>query len=119
MAPQKLKNYLRTHRKRYSLTQEDVAYLLGCTSDHIVSHHEIGSRLPSLRTALAYEVIFDTPVAELFAGVFEQIEREACDRASVLAHEFWEARRNDPTGKRRREVLKALMVAMDIVDENL
>ena len=82
-----LTNYLRSNRKRLALTQEEVAFLLGVKGQDRgvkVCRDERLAREPSLATALAYEVIYQRPVRELFAGVYDQIEREVAARASIL-----------------------------------
>lgn len=71
MATHKLENYLRTYRRRSGLTQREVAFLLGCETGTQVSRYERRRRLPPLATALACEAILGVPVAELFAGVWE------------------------------------------------
>ena len=43
------------------------------------------ARKPSLEMALAYEAIYGRPIRELFAGLYEQIEREVAGRASTLS----------------------------------
>ena len=68
-----LHNYLRTHRLRASLTQFDIAALLGGSDDAMVRKHEQGMRLPDLMEVLAYEAIFGLPVSELFAGLDEAV----------------------------------------------
>jgi transcriptional regulator with XRE-family HTH domain len=70
----KLKNYLRTYRKRAGLSQDEMAFLLGCRSGSKVSRYECFARQPGLETALAYKIIFRVPTCELFGGVFQQIE---------------------------------------------
>jgi DNA-binding XRE family transcriptional regulator len=64
-----LKTYLRTYRRRTGLSQDEVAWLLGNTCGTSVSRHELGWRMPTLETALAYETILDAPVRELCAGL--------------------------------------------------
>ena len=84
-----LSNYLRTHRRRLTLSQEEVAFLLGVNGESKgskVSRDENLTREPSLQTALAYQVIYGTPVRELFAGLYEQVEREVMERAKILRH---------------------------------
>ena len=69
------------------MTQEEVAFLLGVKGEDRgvkVCRDERLAREPSLATALAYEVIYQRPVRELFAGVYDQIEREVAARASIL-----------------------------------
>jgi hypothetical protein len=104
-----LTNYLRSHRKRLALTQEEVAFLLGgkgmdkgikvCRDEGLV-------REPSLAVALAYEVVYQKPVRELFAGMYEQIEREVAARVRILS-----LRKERTTGARaayRRQMLAHL-----------
>jgi transcriptional regulator with XRE-family HTH domain len=87
MSSLSLTNYLRANRKRLALTQEEVAFLLGVPGlgkEAKVCRDENLAREPKLRTALAYEVIYQRPVRELFAGLYEQIEREVVGRAKIL-----------------------------------
>jgi DNA-binding XRE family transcriptional regulator len=84
MSSRKLKNYLRTHRKRHGLSQEHIAYLLDCDSGANVSKHEHFHREPTLQTALAYEVVFQTPLRELFAGTFHDVEQKIQRRMKRL-----------------------------------
>ena len=84
MASQSLHNYLRTFRKRSALSQKEVAYLLGTQSSANVCRHERFIQEPSLQTALAYEVIFQKPVSELFPGLFEKMQMEVGARAKKL-----------------------------------
>ena len=51
-----------------------------------MSRDESLAREPSLQTALAYQIIYGTPVRELFAGLYEQVEREVMERAKILRH---------------------------------
>jgi transcriptional regulator with XRE-family HTH domain len=84
-----LPNYLRTHRKRHTLSQEEVAYLLGCTGagrSSKVSLDENLGREMRLRTALAYEALYGISIRELFAGTFEEVQQEILERAKVMRH---------------------------------
>jgi transcriptional regulator with XRE-family HTH domain len=69
-------NYLRTHRKKSGLSQKDLGKLLGYEDPGQVSRHERAVRIPPLRAAIAYEVIFRAPVAGIFAGMSDAIARE-------------------------------------------
>jgi transcriptional regulator with XRE-family HTH domain len=84
MPPHRLENYLRTHRKRSGLTQEEVAFLLGCEDGSQVSRYEKRRHLPPLETALACEAIFGVPIAELFAGVRQGVEKNIEERRLEL-----------------------------------
>ena len=84
-----LSNYLRPNRKRLSLSQEEVAFMLGGTGENKgskVSRDESFNREPGLRAALAYEVIHGKPVRELFAGLYEQVEQDVAQRAKLLTY---------------------------------
>ena len=82
-----LTNYLQVNRKRASLSQEEVAFLLGVTGprkDLKVLRDEQGSRVPTLEAALAYEAIYGKPLREIFAGMYEGIEQQVAARAKIL-----------------------------------
>lgn len=84
MASLQLPNYLRAHRKRLALSQDEVAFLLGVQSGAKVCRYERFARAPTLETALAFEVIFQRPARELFSGLYEQVERRIAARAKSL-----------------------------------
>ena len=102
-----LLNYLKTYRKRAGLTQDEVAFLLGCTSGAKVSRYERLARRPSLETAFAYEALFRVPAREIFAGVFQKVEHKAIRRARLLAEKV---RTVEPDGvtARKLELLRAV-----------
>jgi transcriptional regulator with XRE-family HTH domain len=84
MAP-RIKSYLRTYRKRAALTQDELAFLLGCKSGAKVSRYELLSRRPNLQTALACQAIFGVPAHEIFPGVYAEVEQEIAKRAHCLS----------------------------------
>ena len=85
MAQQKLTNYLRTFRKRGRLSQDEIAFLLNCASGSKVSRYERFARVPSLQTAMAFEIIYGAPIRELFSGMFQNVENRVVLRARLLA----------------------------------
>jgi transcriptional regulator with XRE-family HTH domain len=85
MISSQLPNYLRSNRKRLSLSQEEVAFLLGTQSGAKVCRYERFGREPSLETALAFEVIFQRSASELFGGLYQKVEQEVTARAKALA----------------------------------
>jgi len=101
-----LPNYLRTNRKQFALSQEEVAFLLGVKGmdkGGKVSRDENYSRVPTLETALAYEAIYGKPVRELFAGLYEQIAQEVSSRAKILSY-----RKKEPPDPKRSQALSEL-----------
>src|SRR5947208_2045511 len=80
----KLQNYLRTYRKRSGFSQKELSFLLGIKSSEKVCRYERFQQVPNLQTALALQAILGVPVAELFAGIYEQAEKETSKQARVL-----------------------------------
>jgi transcriptional regulator with XRE-family HTH domain len=87
MASPKLEHYLRACRKRSGLSQREVGYLLGSRTRAQVSLYE-RHHAPPLRTALAFEALFGTPVSEIFFGMRKSAEKELKRRARSLALEL-------------------------------
>lgn len=98
----RLPNYLKTYRKRAGLSQDEVAFLLGCRSGAKVSRYERLARQPTLETAFACEAVFGVPTRELFAGVFQKVEAQIQKRARVLAARL-EREQPDRAIRRKRE----------------
>ena len=103
---QSLPNYLRSKRKQFSLTQEEVAFLLGLKGmdrGGKVSRDENFSRMPTLETALAYEAMYGIPIRELFAGLYEQVAKEVFSRAKILSY-----RKNETPHPKKQQFLSVL-----------
>jgi transcriptional regulator with XRE-family HTH domain len=95
-----LPNYLQSQRKRLSLSQEEVGFLLGIGGMYKgakVCRDENFAREPSLREALAYEVMYGRPVSELFAGLFQQARQDVTARAKFMQHR--KVRKPNPRGR--------------------
>jgi len=89
-------SYLRSHRLKSGMNQQELAELLGIIGHHQVSIHERAVAFPSLMAALSYEAIFSVPVAELFPGLYEPIRMNIEERLSEM-----EKRLQDSTAKGR------------------
>src|SRR5579859_6446365 len=61
-------NYIRAHRRRCGLSQRELGVLVGYGHGYAVGRHERSSAAPPLLVALAYEVVFEIPIAQLFTG---------------------------------------------------
>jgi transcriptional regulator with XRE-family HTH domain len=103
MPSPQLSNYLRSNRKRLVLSQGEVAFLLGRETSAEVSRYENFERLPSLETALAYEVIFGRSLDEVFGGLYQKAEQEVAKRAKILA-----SRTNGKRDPAKRKMLDQL-----------
>lgn len=94
-----------------------MAQLLGCKDATNVSRYENLKHLPPLKTALMYEAVFGVPVAELFAGVYQQVEKEVSKRARALMYKLEKANSNRKT-TRKADLLRAVAVTPQINKEN-
>ena len=72
-------NYLRAHRRRVGLSQRHLGILVGYGHGHAVSKHERAKSAPPLIIALAYEIVFEIPVGQLFTG-FRSVVRQSVAR---------------------------------------
>jgi transcriptional regulator with XRE-family HTH domain len=86
-------SYLRPLRRRWGLTQRELAFLIGGKSGGAVSRLEQLKRGPTLATAIACEIIFKAAYERLFP------ERYAEIREAVLArvNELYEALQGHPS----------------------
>jgi transcriptional regulator with XRE-family HTH domain len=84
----RLRTYLRTLRRRWGLTQKELAFLIGASGGDHISRVEQLKRLPSLAAAIACIVIFDASPYGLFPGLFEEIEESVLKRATELYNDL-------------------------------
>lgn len=80
----RIPNYLRTHRKRSGLTQDELAFLLGGHTGSQITKYERRTRTPTFRSVLACQVIFGKPPRELFPAEFYKAERTVIKQAQKL-----------------------------------
>jgi len=108
----RLPNYLRTHRRRYGLSQAEVAMLLGADSGTKVSRYENFIRMPNALTIFACEIVFDQPASELFAGSYEAIRHAVQKRARRMLKQL-DALPDRQSKKhlRKLELLRAIVEA--------
>jgi transcriptional regulator with XRE-family HTH domain len=76
--------YLRSYRRRWGLSQKELAYLLGSKSDAVISRIEKKLRPPSLRVMIGCFIIFGTSAVELFPGISKGVEVDVMARVWEL-----------------------------------
>jgi|SRR6185312_3648591 len=64
-----LVNYVRIHRRNAGLSQSELGQVLGYRDPEAIARHECFKSIPPLLIAFGYEVIFQEPLSEIFAGV--------------------------------------------------
>ena len=72
-----------------------------------MSRYERLARQPALPTVFAYEVIFRIPVRDLFAGLYQKVERATLARARLLAYKLAKEKAR-PATPRKLAVLESL-----------
>lgn len=84
----KLECYLRSYRRRWGLTQDELAVLLGYKTGAVISRLERHGRQPSLEAAHAFEIIFGTAPIELFPGLHATVKKTVIARVRDLYDEL-------------------------------
>jgi len=113
MPQRRLPNYLRASRKQAGLSQDDLAFLLGCGSGTKVSRYELFRRQPGLPTVFALEAIFGKPARELFAGIYDDAGQQTAERARRFIQRL-NTHSNDPQLRRKLALLRAIAGDMPV-----
>src|ERR1700704_2272734 len=84
----RIKTYIRPLRRRWALTQRELAFLVGAKSGTVVSRIEGLKRSPSLPVTVACALVFGTALPDLFPHLHSQIRAEVLRRVSDLYDEL-------------------------------
>ena len=95
MKTKKSVSYLRLYRRRWGLTQSELAELLGWNNKAVIARFEKKQRAPSLELVIGCFILFGTPAAEMFPDMVTRIE------TAVMARvwDFYEKVQGDPSLK--------------------
>jgi DNA-binding XRE family transcriptional regulator len=110
MAHQKLRNYVRMHRKKAGLSQRELGLLVGYNDQGQVSRHERSQTAPPLVAALGYVAVFRVPVSELFPELHGTVSREV---ETKLAEMEAALKRSDARGREANEIARRLIWLME------
>ena len=99
--------YVRAHRRKWGLTQVELARLLGLASRSAVSRIERAERVPTTATIIACGIIFGLATPELFPSLHEEVEQEVLAAAVALAAEL--VGLNDAASVRKRALLEQFL----------
>lgn len=97
---QPLKTYLRTFRRRWGLTQKELAFLIGAESSTTISRIEQLKRVPSLAASFACLVVFNATEYEMFPGLLAEVREGVLARAGELYDEL----QGDPSPSTRTKL---------------
>jgi transcriptional regulator with XRE-family HTH domain len=104
---QTLPSYIKTRRKHAHMSQRELSYLMGMSTQGVIAQHESRVRLPQATSLFKYQALFDEPIGSLLPGARRQAERDVVSRARVLAARL--ERRGDRNAARKRAFLDALI----------
>lgn len=80
----RLISYIRPLRRRWGLTQGELAFLIGTKTPAMVSRIEAVKTYPSLAQAIACSILFDTPPSELFPELHGKVYEFLLKQAETL-----------------------------------
>ena len=84
----KYRCYLRPYRRRWGLTQKELATLVGMRAASVISRIERGDRSPSLAMVVACQILFGVSVVEIFPALYDGLEEEVVTRSYALYDEL-------------------------------
>lgn len=102
--------FVRAHRRRWGLSQTELALLLGIASSTTVSRIERSVRRPTTTVLVACCVLFGLPAPELFSSLHQEIE-EAVGTAAKELYDALEGKTDKPS-LRKREFLEAVLARL-------
>jgi len=102
---------MRTHRRRWGLTQKDLARLLGVSSSQ-VSKWERLERKPKLSIVFAYQALFEALPHELLPDLYGLSRTKVCLEARRL-HEEIDGVDTRSTRRKRKLLTRILETARD------
>jgi transcriptional regulator with XRE-family HTH domain len=81
-------NLLRKYRKSAHLSQRELARLIGLRSQGVLSEIEAGLKRPGLDAEVASEIVFGSPLRELYPDLYAKAERDVLVNARQLHGEL-------------------------------
>ena len=92
----RLGNYLRTHRRRWQLTQEELAFIFGYSDPAMVGRLERDERVITLAVAHTTHLMFGVEPRDLFPAFFAGVEDNVFRRMHELRDQFAQDQRTPP-----------------------
>lgn len=81
-------NNIRVFRRKCDLSQRQLGALIGYPSSDSVGRHERSEVAPPLLIALAYEIVFDIPIGQIFPGFRAVVAQTVIRNAEELRIEM-------------------------------
>jgi transcriptional regulator with XRE-family HTH domain len=106
-------SFVRAHRRRWGLSQNELAVLLGIASSTTVSRIERSVRRPTTTVLVACCILFGLPAPELFSSLHDEIE-EVIGTAAKNLYDALEGKTDTQSVRKRRfleQVLSRLIIS--------
>ena len=100
-------SYLRRERRKWALSQSELARLIGSHSRTTVSRLENGARAPSVESLISCLVLFGLNAPALFPYLYSHIEERVLRDAAALLEEL--AHDTSKKSARKRALLEAAL----------
>lgn len=100
-------SFVRANRRRWGLTQPELALLIGLTSSTAVSRIERSKRTPAAPILIACCMVFGAQVPDLFPSLHVEIEQTVIEAARILLAQL--EGRADKASVRKRQLLEAMV----------
>ena len=104
-------SFVRANRRRWGLTQPELALLIGLTSSTAVSRIERSQRTPAASTLIACCVVFGVATPDLFPSLHAEIEATVAEAATMLLMQL--EGRTDKPSVRKRQLLKTTVTRIN------
>lgn len=111
-------SYIRTHRRKWALTQKELAFLLGRKSSAHISKLEQAKRSPTVDVILACKILFGVSSGQLLPKLYEEVENEVMARAAEL-YEKLEGKQSRSAARKKEflsEVLKRAITRLNTTE---
>ena len=99
--------YVRAHRRKWGLTQVELARLIGLASCSAVSRIERAERVPTTATVIACSIVFGLAMPDLFPSLHGEVEEAV--KAGVVALLDELADQTDQATVRKRALLMQIL----------
>jgi DNA-binding XRE family transcriptional regulator len=109
-------SFVRASRRRWGLTQPELALLVGLTSSTAVSRIERSKRTPAAPILIACCMVFGAAVPELFPSLHAEIETAVAEAARILLAQL--EGRTDKVSVRKHQLLEAMVTCISNSESN-
>ncbi|MBS1683207.1 MAG: helix-turn-helix transcriptional regulator [Bacteroidetes bacterium] len=104
-------SYLRQHRKRSPLTQNDIAFIMHLSDFANVCRWEKGLRQPTIEAIIIYHLLFGFPIETLFETQKHELGKNTAERMKLLIAQL-KVEKSTPKVKSRITFLESALTRL-------